>query len=141
MNEQTTLRDYFAAHALASGNFPVHVGDYHGLAKAAYEVADAMIAERGKPSQAAQQGDSSVLADLRDYFPDAATLHDCYRGIEALQDKEKDAYHKAQETGLEREIMLVALQGILDAWEKGTGMAQCIQKARGVVIKAKGREA
>lgn len=47
-----TLRDYFAAKALqgicASENHLDRIGSFEGAARTAYELADAMIAERNK---------------------------------------------------------------------------------------------
>jgi hypothetical protein len=49
-NEGMTLRDYFAAKAmqgLLSAHNPM-ITDTNGIAKAAYKMADAMLAERNK---------------------------------------------------------------------------------------------
>ena len=44
-----TLRDYFAAHALASYNSAEHgEWDIHAIASDCYRLADAMLAERSK---------------------------------------------------------------------------------------------
>lgn len=37
--------------------------------------------------QAVPQGEREILASLQAYFPQAETLHDCYRGIEALEER------------------------------------------------------
>lgn len=62
-----TLRDYFAAQALpqvvaltANGTFNAPSGNatQADIAKAAYAIADAMIAERGQQSQTPQRSDA-----------------------------------------------------------------------------------
>jgi hypothetical protein len=48
--EGMTLRDYFAAKAMqASRSRSSQYGSWGDLAKDAYEIADAMLAERSKP--------------------------------------------------------------------------------------------
>lgn len=84
--EGMTLRDYFAAKAM-QGMFAADTDESFILiedkAAVAYEMADAMLAARGDDSP--QAADTDALGDLRAYFPDAETLHDCYRRIEELE--------------------------------------------------------
>lgn len=50
-NQGMTLRDYFAAKAMAAliaNNWPIHGGAKNAIANVSYEMADAMLEERAK---------------------------------------------------------------------------------------------
>ena len=66
------------------------------MAQMRYAYADAMLSE-STDSEHDAQDERDTLSDLRAYFPKAETLHDCYRGIEALE-KQRDELLEALES-------------------------------------------
>lgn len=135
------LRDYFAAHAPTTMQDAIDLLSMLGekdpmrrggdllrtMAQMRYAYADAMLSESTDSEQDAD-AEQDALSDLQAYFPKAETLHDCYRGIEALEKQ--------------RDELLATLIGVAGCFEAYCGdndhCRKVIKDAKEIAAKIKG---
>lgn len=78
-----SLRDHFAAQAMAALIASTRFLGLKSCAAEAYQMVDAMLAERIRDRQPSEVVE--IMDALCAYFPQAETAHDCFRAIEALE--------------------------------------------------------
>lgn len=118
-----TLRDYFAAKALSAGNFPVLVGDYDGMAKACYAMADAMFKVRG----------GVLSGSVPDNKLDRALAY-----IDELRQATHRLNSEKKIITAQRDELLDALRDMLRLDLDDRPGAVAIDKARAAIAKAEG---